>query len=305
VKRIALLLSMAALVASPPLARADEPAAVSAADKEKSRAAFQRGVAQLKAQDWAAARASFEEAWSLVPHPSILLNLGISRLKTDDPVLAEQDLTRFLAEDTGASPDEQASAKEALAEARAKLGTVHVAATPSFAKIALDGKIVTSADSRVLAGPHVVTAEAEGFAPDRKNVDVPAKGDVRVTFALAAKPNEAVSAPPATTVAPREATSPVPPPRRTTRKIVGYSLAGVSAAALVTSGIFGYRAINFSNDYVDRESEGFQNPDTKARGENARTFADVMLVGGILAGTAAVILLFTNVGAPKRVAVTR
>jgi Tfp pilus assembly protein PilF len=86
-------------------ARADEPQITADADaREKSRVAFRRGVAQLRSQDWTAARASFEAAWALYPHPSILLNLGIARLRTDEPVRAEQDLVRFLSEDVGASP---------------------------------------------------------------------------------------------------------------------------------------------------------------------------------------------------------
>src|SRR4051794_7651955 len=81
-------------------ARGDEPPTAGDADvREKSRAAFRRGVAQLRAQDWSAARTSFEAAWAYFPHPSILLNLGIARLHTDDPVRAEQDLVHFLSED--------------------------------------------------------------------------------------------------------------------------------------------------------------------------------------------------------------
>src|SRR3954470_13089318 len=112
----------------PAYARPDDPPAGSVDPKvrERSRAAFRRGVVQLRARDWAGGRASFEEAWSLVQHPSILLNLGIARLRTDDPVLAEQDLVRFLSEDSGAGAEELASAREALADARSKIGTLRV-----------------------------------------------------------------------------------------------------------------------------------------------------------------------------------
>src|SRR5262245_16311640 len=96
-------------IAAPRVARAEDVSADPEA-KEKSRAAFRRGVAQLRAQDWHAARASFEQAYSLFPHPSILLNLGIARLKTNEPVLAEQDLVKFLSEDIGASADELSGA---------------------------------------------------------------------------------------------------------------------------------------------------------------------------------------------------
>jgi Tfp pilus assembly protein PilF len=133
-------------------ARPDEPPAAATPTKEstsadpasrdRSRAAFRKGVAQLRAQDWAGARASFEEAWSLVQHPSILLNLGIARLRTDEPVLAEQDLVRFLSEDPGAAAEEIASARDALAEARSKIGTLRVVASPASARVTVDGKAV-------------------------------------------------------------------------------------------------------------------------------------------------------------------
>jgi Tfp pilus assembly protein PilF len=82
VKLRTVCLAISLAVAAPSLAYADkgEQAQVDPATRDKSRAAFKKGVTQLKAQDWAGARASFEEAYSLVPHPSILLNLGISRL---------------------------------------------------------------------------------------------------------------------------------------------------------------------------------------------------------------------------------
>src|SRR5205085_4182985 len=133
-----------AIFASDAIAQAkpdDPPSSASEREaREKSRAAFRAGVSQLQAKDWKAARSSFEVAWQLYPHPSILLNLGIARLRTDDPVLAEQDFVRFLSEDFGATPEELAGAREALAEARTKIGTIKIVASPPSARIVVDGK---------------------------------------------------------------------------------------------------------------------------------------------------------------------
>ena len=171
-----LLLAACATTSISRIARADEPPVTADVEsREQSRVAFRKGVAQLRAQDWAAARASFETAWSLYPHPSILLNLGIARLRTDDPVRAEQDLVRFLSEDVGASPDELAGAREALAEARTKLGTLRIVVSPPTARVAVDGKAVETvrgadpgasgvvAEVRAKPGRHVVAVEAEGY----------------------------------------------------------------------------------------------------------------------------------------------
>ncbi len=266
--------------------------------KDKSRAAFRKGVSQLRAQDWAGARASFETAWSLFPHPSILLNLGIARLRTDDPVLAEQDLVRFLSEDSGAAADELAGAREALAEARARIGTLRVIATPASARVSVDGSPISErmstpekgavAEVRLKAGRHAVVVEADGFFSDRRAVDVVAKSETEIKIALGAK-----DAP---------APTPVEPEGPSLRKITGYSLAGLAGVALVTSGISALRAKSLSDDYGDQGNPStFRNEDVKSEGIAFRTAADVALGIGVLAAAGAVVLLFTDIGAKPTV----
>lgn len=287
------ILLAAALCATPREGRAEEPQSASEAEvREKSRAAFRKGVTQLRAQDWAAARASFEAAWSLYPHPSILLNLAIARLRTDDPVRAEQDLVRFLSEDGGASPDELASAREALADARARLGSIRVFVSPPIARVAIDGKAVETvrradagtsgvvAEVRIKPGRHSVAVEAEGHTPDHRDVAVLAKAEAAVTISLtpieaAAKPVE--SGP-------------------STRTVVGWSLVGLAGAALVTGGVTALRAKSLSDDYSDRSSARFQDSGARSEGIKFRTAADVALTVAVLSGAAAAVLLLTDVG---------
>jgi hypothetical protein len=284
--------------AAAPAGTAKEP---TAADREKSRAAFRRGVAQLRAQDWAGARASFEEAWALVQHPSILLNLGIAHLRTDDPVLAEHELVRFLSEDTGAQPDEITGAREALVEARSKIGTLRVVVTPPAAKVTIDGEAAALrpadgvAEARLKAGKHTVAASADGFGPEQREVDVPAKSEAEVKLQLVAKPGEA--APPAAAAPGAPAPSGAAPPLR---KIAGYSLAGVSGIALIVSGVLALEALSDSHDYGDPKSPSFQKPDVKSEGIAFRTGADVAFLAALLAGAGAVILLFTDIGASPK-----
>ena len=293
-------LFLATVFTAPALAAPGDPA-LTAAEKEKSRAAFRRGVAAARAQDWPAARASFEEAWSLVQHPSILLNLGIARLKTDEPVLAEQDLVRFLSDDAGATPDEVRSAREALAEARAQIGTLHIVVVPPNARIAVDGKAPSmraveggakeaTVDLRVRTGAHDVTVEAEGFTTTKQSPNVLAKGTAEVRVTLV--PEEKVPEP--------AAAKPLPPPpaesETSTRTVVGWTLTGVGGVALVTGGILALRALSLSHDYTDRTSASFQSKDTRDTGITFRTGADVALLTGIIAGATGLVLLLTNVG---------
>jgi hypothetical protein len=274
-------------------ARADEPPITADADvREKSRAAFRKGVAQLRAQDWMAARASFESAWTLYPHPSILLNLGIARLRTEDPVRAEQDLVRFLSEDVGAAPEELASAREALAEARTKLGTLRVVVSPASARVAIDGRAVETvrradpgtsgvvAEVRAKPGKHSVAVEAEGHTPDRREIDVVARGEAVTTITLARI--DTTKKPEDTGVS--------------TRAVVGWSLAGLAGAALITGGITALRAKTLSNEYGDTSSARFQDPTARSEGITFRTAADVALSVAVLSAATAAILLLTDLG---------
>lgn len=290
---LVLALALAALLAVPRPALADAPSANEGENREKSRAAFRKGVWQLRAQDWAAARTSFETAWTLYPHPSILLNLAIARLRTDDPVRAEQDLVRFLSEDGGASAEELASARDVLAEARSKLGSLRVIVSPEGARVAIDGKAVETmrradagasgivAEVRIKPGRHALVVEAEGFTAQQHDADVVAKSEAVLTIALAQ-----------VETAPR----PKPETGTSTRTVVGWSLVGLAGAALVTSGVTALRAKSLSDDYGDATSPRFQDPDARSSGISFRTAADVALGVALLGGAAAVILLVTDLG---------
>lgn len=286
--------------AAPGIARAQSATpSVDPETRDRSRAAFRKGVAQLRAQDWAGARASFEVAWSLYPHPSILLNLGIARLKTDDPVRAEQDFVRFLSEDFGASQDELAAAREALADAKTKIGTLKITASPASAHVVLDGRAIESvrrndpsggadllvAEVRVKPGRHSVAVDADGFHPSTKDVDVAAKSDTTVSIVLVA--DESKKPPP-------------PPPEVTTssmRTVVGWSFVGLAGIGLVTGVVCAVNAKSLSDDYGDPTNQAkFQNPETRSEGVTFRTSADIAFGIAIAAGATAVILLLTDLG---------
>src|SRR5580704_12156902 len=95
--RLVLALGAALVVATALPAYADDA-------RDASRAAYRRGVEQAEKGDYVSARDSFLEAYRLFAHPSILLNVGIARMMTQEYVAAEQDLARFLSDDGGAPP---------------------------------------------------------------------------------------------------------------------------------------------------------------------------------------------------------
>src|SRR5437016_6240482 len=135
---VALLLFQVTLGGSMRVAFADEPAADSEDAKEKSRAAFRRGVELAKKGDYAHARDAFQEAYRLFQHPSILLNLGIAHSKTAEYAAAEEDLVRFLGDDGGATNEELHNARTILADVRTHLGTLKLRVSPDAARASLD-----------------------------------------------------------------------------------------------------------------------------------------------------------------------
>jgi hypothetical protein len=200
---------------------------------------------------------------------------------------------KFLQEDSGAGPDELASARDALAEARSKIGTIHLALTPATAKATIDGKVAAAADVRVKAGTHTITIEADGFQPAEKSVDVTAKATIEV---------EAVLAPIAGGAPPAEKPAEKPGEKVSTddgdwRPIAGYALLGVAGVSLIASGVMAVRALSLSSDYSDQSNrETYQNPDTKSTGIAMRTGADVAFIIALLAGAGGAVLLFTDLG---------
>jgi hypothetical protein len=76
------------------------------------------------------------------------------------------------------------------------------------------------------------------------------------------------------------------------RTILGYGLAGLSGVALATGAFCGIRTLSLASDH-----EESPNADTKSEGETFRTVTDVALGVAIVSGVAAIVLLFTDVGA--------
>lgn len=273
-------------------ARADaSDAHASNEDREASRAAFRKGVAEARMANWPAARVAFEEAYRAFPHPSILLNLGLARLRTGDPVQAEDDLARFLAEDSGASAAESRNAREALEEARRKIGTLRVVTDPTTARVSVDGLRAPRADGgemvlRLLPGSHRVSADADGFVAKEQRVTVVARSESLIELHLDARASRAPSDPPPA--------RPAPP----VRAVVGYSLLGLAGVSLLVAGGTALRALSLSNAYEDASSDRFGDAGTRSEGIAFRTTADVALGVALVSGVVGIVLLVT--GTPAR-----
>jgi len=249
---------------------------------------FRKGVAAAEQQRWLEARDDFVKAYELYAHPSILLDLGVSRAHVGEYAQAEQDLTRFLAEDTSATADELQSARTMLTDVRKHLGTVRVRVAPAGATATLDQKPIALVageltDVRVALGPHELVATAPGHDPWEGRVDVSGPDAKVVDLTLA------------------KHAAPRPHGGIGTQRVVSFVLFG-TGVALAGFGIFaGVHSIDLANQYNTPTEANYQNPATKSEGIAFRTAADVTLAIAGACVVAGVVLYFT---APKQRAPT-
>ncbi len=256
-------------------ARPEEPN--ESQQRQESRAAFRRGVAALEKQKWTEARDDFVRAYELFPHPSILLDLGLSRSHVGEWVQAEQDLTRFLADDTGALPDELQTARGALTEVRRHVGTIRVRVAPAGSTASLDHKPIALASSdfvevRVSEGDHELEATASDHDVWSGHVAVDGGGTKVLDLTL--------------TPHVEKETPHGPGPQR----IASFVLFG-GAVALAGFGVFaGVHSIDLANQYNTPSETNYQNPGTKSEGIAYRTAADVtFIVAGVCVVTGVVL----------------
>ena len=272
-----------ALVASATAATAqDDP-------RERSRAAFRRGVAQAETGDYASARDSFLEAYRIFPHPSILLNVGIARAHTGQWVEAEQDLVHFLADDGGAQPAELGSARAELAEARSHLGTFRLRVAPVGASAMVDRHAVALlvgefVEVRATRGPHSLHVEAAGYRPVNRAVTVDGDHSPSVDIALTSAAEPAPASTPADGA-----------------RIAAWFLLGAGVVAAGVGTYAGLEATSLANEYNTPGNAHFQDGSTKASGIVFRTSADASFVAALAFAGSGLYLLLTHPAAPDKV----
>ncbi|MEO8875500.1 MAG: hypothetical protein ABI461_07935 [Polyangiaceae bacterium] len=271
-----------ALVLSAGSARAADP-------RVESREDFRRGVTLVHEGKLVEAREAFEKAYAIFAHPSILLNLGIMRLRTGEYVLAEDDLSHFLVNDGGATSDEVASARSALSETRDHLGTMRLSISPNTAQVTVDGVAVAvvqagATEIRTTTGLHDVKISADDYDPAEEHIMVTrdhlAERTIFLTPHSGAKADIAIYDDPSRNGLPM-------------RSLVGWGLVGFGGVAVVGGILCCVRAISLSEDYNNQRP---QDPSDKSTGLAFRTTSDILFATALVTGGVGAYLLLT---APK------
>lgn len=147
------------------------------------KAKFAHALELYERGESARALSEFEAIYAQYPKPVVLFNIGLVQAARGDALASASALEKVLADPGDLKPERVEKAQAVLAEQLQKLGTLSVETNASGAEIDVDGRPLGK-PGRVRAGTRVVTALAAGFSPARKEVEVPAGGEVSVSLTL-------------------------------------------------------------------------------------------------------------------------
>ncbi|MBL9025267.1 MAG: hypothetical protein JNL21_23945 [Myxococcales bacterium] len=121
-----------------------QPAATGGDDavKEVARQRYADGVKAFDSGKYEDARLAFAQAHQLTQAPGILLNLGLSEIRTNRPVEGGNHLFQFLREYKEATPEQKAGAIQGIEEAKKKAGLVSITVDVPGADVSIDGTLV-------------------------------------------------------------------------------------------------------------------------------------------------------------------
>ena len=171
-------LAVALLLAFTPAASAAPAWAQSGAEDpttSMARARFKEGVEFYDKFQYEQARAAFLQAYALKKHPTVLLNLAWSCLKSGHSLEAERYFKQFLSESKDITDKQRGDANDGLNQAHGKIGRIEVSA-PAGTEITIDGDRVGSAPLAdavaVEPGAHTLTGKGADSATETQSVTV-------------------------------------------------------------------------------------------------------------------------------------
>jgi len=198
-----------------------------------ARARFKEGVDFYDKGQFEQARAAFLQAYALKKHPTVLLNLAWSCVKSGHAIEAEKYFKQFLAEGKDITDKQRADANDGLVQAHSKLGRIEVVA-PAGTDVVVDGERVGLAPLMdpvaVEAGAHTVKFKAPDGTTDTQSVSVLGGEKAQARFGKAASTPAPAPAPPPTPASP-PAAAPTAQPAQTATPAATSQPASEAAAA--------------------------------------------------------------------------
>jgi PEGA domain len=161
----------------------------------EARLHFQQGVALYQDQNYDAALAEFEGAYSVSGEPIVLYNMGLTYKALFRYGEAIDRLEKYLGESGGrgqaVSKDRRAEVERFIAEMKSLLADVTIVVKPAVAAVRVDGHPIALGIEGIVklsAGTHTVEASANDFTAGKRDVTVVAGTPQTVSMVLVAIP---------------------------------------------------------------------------------------------------------------------
>jgi len=180
-----------AVLAAAALLLAAAPRSAAADDQELAKAKFQEGMALVKAENYPAALAAFEESYRILPKPGLLYNIAMCQKALFRYVDSIGSFKKYLsAMGANVKPDMKLSVDQALAEMEKLVGTILIDGAPDGAEVFVDDRPVgrTPLPEPLIEDPgqHSVRVERDGYKPLRTEVNVASGATIAVRSKLRA-----------------------------------------------------------------------------------------------------------------------
>jgi hypothetical protein len=306
------LILLATLLAAPATARADA--------KAEARRHFEYAKELIDDGQMAQAVIELQRCYEIMPHHTVLYNLGQAYVTMGKPVEAMDAFERYLKEGGGEiSAERRAEVQKEIARQRVRIATLEIRGAPAGAVLRVDGKMVGVAPLyvpiRIGMGSHTVSATADDYRPAEQTVVLVGEDRKVVELNMAKLPPQwgepgpapapaqvFVSPPPPVPAAPAPVVvAPAPPPEapvvsnpgsalRVTGVVVG--VAGV--LGLAGGGLSAYLSSKRHDQAVDQWL-AYRDEDARSSQSSAKDFARIanisFIAGGVVAATGVVLYL--------------
>lgn len=300
---IALIGSLLMTAQRPALAE-DGPTTATRSEQQRAlaEAKYQQGVAAYLSEHYADAVRFFLEADALSPSPALSFNIARADEKLADDAATLRWYRSYMRLDPqGPKATEVQESIKRLADALAQKGIqqITVLSTPAGATVGIDDQAlgVTPLTVELRPGTHHLLLTLRGFADAAHSFTLEASSPMDLSFELQAAPK----ALPVGVVG----ANPPAPPKDAGRRfgVVPWIVLGAGAAALGTAAVFEVRRRSAQNAAIADSTQLATQQDLDAR-DSRQTMARVFLgVGGVLAVTGSLLLVFEPPNTPQSRAV--
>lgn len=257
---------------------------------ERARTAYARGQEAFAAGDVANALEAFQEAYSNVANPIVLVSIGecAAKLGRVETALAAYD--NYLRTRPDAPDREDVAQKRAALAAAQVPARLTLTSEPAGADVILDGQLTgqkTPVALEVRPGTHRVSFVLIGYETVRLELELTPSGSAERAVVLKASP----APPPVALAAPAAPEQPQPPPLITPEppRAAIIVTASLGAAGVIAGSVLGIFALKERSDFNANPTEAGAD-----RGERLALFSDVGFGIGAMSLITTAVLLFTH-----------